>query len=335
MEKYPIDFVVLYVDGSDPVWTAKRNQYLHREDEIADSYSEERSREFDAFRYWFRAVAKNAPWVHRIYVVTDDQTPEWLNTEHEKIIAVDHRDFIPPEYLPLFNSCAIEVNIHRIKGLSEHFVYFNDDMVLNSPVVPGDFFHSGLPLYYAGQRLMHPLKLTSFEYQKFTDMGIINRNFTEKQVRRCYRERLCRTEYGMKAMLRNVMFSTMHKFEKFEDEHCCTAMLKSTMEEVWEKEPQLLAETASSKFRSPLNVNSFLFRYWDIAAGRFVPRSKRARYYSLKTDSPAVWSKDIIKGVTPFICLNDDISSGEADRIKMKMQHAFRIRYPEKCEFEH
>jgi hypothetical protein len=83
-----------------------------------------------------------APWVRTIHVVTAGQTPPWLDASHPRVRMVDHREILPTEALPTFNSQAIETGLHRIPGLSEHFLYFNDDMFLGRPVAPEAFFDS-------------------------------------------------------------------------------------------------------------------------------------------------------------------------------------------------
>ena len=123
-----IDFVITWVDGSDENWQKKKRKYI--EDKAGD---EVHYRDWGLLRYLFRSIEKYAPWVHRVYLVTDGQTPEWLNTEHKKLVVTDHKDFIPAEYLPTFNSHTIELNLHRIRGLEEQFVYFNDDFLLTKP----------------------------------------------------------------------------------------------------------------------------------------------------------------------------------------------------------
>ena len=139
---FPIDFVVTWVDGSDPSWIAKKNQYSTQAGSYKKSMSSQKAyRDWGTFKYWFRGVEKFAPWVNHIYLVTDNQVPTWLSTKSTKLTVVDHRDFIPGEYLPTFNSNAIEANIHRIKGLSEHFVIFNDDTYLTSTVKPDDYLN--------------------------------------------------------------------------------------------------------------------------------------------------------------------------------------------------
>ena len=141
MEK--IDFVIIWVDGGDPEWQAEKSKY-QSDTENTDTRSI-RYRDWDNLQYWFRAVEKYAPWVNKIHFVTWGHLPSWLDTTNPKLNIVNHKDYIPPEYLPTFSSHTIELNLHRIEGLAEQFVYFNDDMFLNKPVRPDDFFKNGLP----------------------------------------------------------------------------------------------------------------------------------------------------------------------------------------------
>ena len=141
-----IDFVIPWVDGSDPAWQEERRKY--KTDSSADSGAS-RYRDMGILKYWFRAVEAYAPWVNQIHFITWGHLPEWLNTDHPKLHVVNHKDYIPEEYLPTFSTNPIELNIHRISGLSEYFVYFNDDTLLNGPVTPEFFFRKGLPCDFA------------------------------------------------------------------------------------------------------------------------------------------------------------------------------------------
>ena len=140
MEK--IDFVVTWLDSTDPVW---QKEYECYKDQSKGEKSAARFRDMNIFMFWFRAVEKYAPWVNKVYLVTNGKFPEWINKDCPKLVLVRHEDYIPKEFLPTFNSCTIELNFHRIKGLSEHFVYFNDDMFLNRPINPDYYFKNGLP----------------------------------------------------------------------------------------------------------------------------------------------------------------------------------------------
>ena len=139
---FPIDLVYLWVDGNDPCWLEKNKHYLHRS--ILDNKNANHVSRFsdnDELKYSLRSVEKYAPWINQIYIVTDNQVPKWLDTRNRKIKIIDHTTIFQKDgELPNFSSCAIEWLIYRIPSLSEHFLYFNDDIFLWSKVYPWDFF---------------------------------------------------------------------------------------------------------------------------------------------------------------------------------------------------
>lgn len=137
-----IDFILTWVDGNDDKWREERNRY-DLNGELGNKSVH--YRDWGTLKYWFRGVEKFAPWVHKIHFVTCGQVPEWLNVDHPKINLVNHEDYMPPKYLPTFSANPIELNFHRIKDLSEQFVYFNDDTFLTAPTLEEDFFTNGLP----------------------------------------------------------------------------------------------------------------------------------------------------------------------------------------------
>ena len=129
-----IDFVVMWVDGNDPAWQKEKEKDSPRKTD--DSNSANRFRDWGLMPYWFRAIEKFTPWVRKIHFVTWGHLPEFLDTTNPKLNIVKHSDFMPEGTLPTFSSHALEVNLHRIPGLADNFVYFNDDMLLTSPVKP-------------------------------------------------------------------------------------------------------------------------------------------------------------------------------------------------------
>ena len=137
-----IDFVITWVDGSDPAWREEKEKYQPKAD---CDVREERYRDWELLPYWFRGVERFAPWVRKIHFITWGHLPAWLDTSNPKLHIVNHRDYIPEEYLPTFCSDTIELFMNRIEGLAEHFVYFNDDMFCIAPLEEDVFFHNGLP----------------------------------------------------------------------------------------------------------------------------------------------------------------------------------------------
>lgn len=212
---FPIDFVVTWVDGSDPEWQNSRALYLN--DMSREGNPESRYRDWGWLKYWFRAVEQYAPWVHKVYFVTCGQKPDWLNLQHEKLVFVSHQDFIPAEYLPTFNSHTIELNLWRIPGLSEHFVYYNDDMFLISDTQPDDFYRDGLPREMAvAYSLTNDQKNDSFSHMLLTMTGLINGFFDKKQVQRTNWKKWFNPIYGKKAV-NTVMTAYSHRFFRYSD----------------------------------------------------------------------------------------------------------------------
>lgn len=138
---FPIDVVYTWVDDGDPSWLAARDE-RSAIDARREAAGDARFRNRDELRYSMRSLHMFAPWVRRIHLVTAGQRPEWL-TDHPQVSVVDHRDILPADALPTFNSQAIETALHRIPGLAEHFVYMNDDVFLGRPTRPELFFSPG------------------------------------------------------------------------------------------------------------------------------------------------------------------------------------------------
>ena len=142
-----IDLVYLWVDGNDPKWQAKRNAFLERKVENSLSSFNGRYVNNDELKYSLRSVERYAPWIRKIFIVTDDQTPEWLDIENPKIKIIDHKEILPAESLPCFNSNVLEHFLYKISNLSEYFILSNDDTFFNKIVSPTTFFgKDGYPI---------------------------------------------------------------------------------------------------------------------------------------------------------------------------------------------
>ncbi|WP_370218937.1 hypothetical protein [Kitasatospora sp. GAS1066B] len=158
---FPVDAVVTWVDDTDQTWR-QRHSLAQAQAQLSGhppcGAREERFRNRDELRYCLRSIAMYAPWIRHIYLVTDDQRPTWLQAERPGLTVVSHREiFQDPTALPVFNSHAIESQLHRIAGLGEHFLYFNDDVFLGRPVKPEQFFQgNGVPLVNLDSRIIPP-----------------------------------------------------------------------------------------------------------------------------------------------------------------------------------
>jgi len=146
---FEIDVVYTWVDGQDPDWLDSK---LAAQAEAAgEAIPESSSRAFlderfanrDELLFSLRSLELYAPFVRHVYLVTAGQRPAWLAENHPRLTVIDHKDiYTHPDCLPVFNSSSIETQLHRIKGLSEHFLYMNDDFFFGKMCEPSDFFQS-------------------------------------------------------------------------------------------------------------------------------------------------------------------------------------------------
>lgn len=135
----PIDAVYTWVDGADPDFQASLARYRGQAIE-SDAGGASRFRDGGQLRYSLRSLERFAPWLRRIYLVTNGQVPPWLVPAHPRLTLVTHQAIFPDSGdLPTFNSHAIELHLHRIPGLARRFLYFNDDVFLGAPLAAADF----------------------------------------------------------------------------------------------------------------------------------------------------------------------------------------------------
>ena len=328
-----IDFVVLWVDGADPAWQAQRAQYCP--DTGDNGNDPNRYRDWDLMRYWFRGVEAFAPWVNRVFFVTCGQAPDWLDTTNPKLRLVHHRDYIPAEFLPTFNSNVIELWLHNIPDLSEHFVLFNDDMFLTAPVKPTDFFVDGLPVESA---LLEQPGTDSTDdclpHMLLNNSAILNKHFRKKSVLRQHARKFFTPKYG-KDLLRNVLLAPFQFFSAFRDPHLPSAYRKSTFREVWQAEEALLLETSTHRFRSKGDLTHWLMKGWQFCKGQFQPRSTRwGRHYELWEDNIETIYDAITHETYRVVCLNDSKSDIDFDHLKERLNRSFEMLLPEPSSFE-
>lgn len=328
MEK--IDFVIIWVDGNDPEWQASFRAHLPGSKKTDDTRVV-RYRDWDNLRYWFRGVEKFAPWVNRIHFVTCGHVPEWLDLSAPKLHFVKHSDYIPAEYLPTFNSHTIELNLHRIEGLAEQFVYFNDDFFLIDSIAEDYYFKNGLPCDMA---VLNIVTRSSIGHILLNDNLCINRHFEKNKVIRRSLSKWFNIRYGV-LLYRTLALMSWSNFAGFYDPHLPNAFLKSTFEEVWKKEHDLLDATCRSRFRRDTNVNQYLMRYWQLASSRFHPRNmcRKGQYYDFDSNSLADMVSAIERQKRPVLILNDGHVE-DFEYTKNALIAAFDKILPNKSSFE-
>ncbi|RHB42483.1 Stealth CR1 domain-containing protein [Dorea formicigenerans] len=325
-----IDFVVPWVDGGDMEWLEEKKKYTVNKG--ADN-SVNRYRDWDNLQYWFRGIEKFAPWVNRIHFITWGHLPKWLNVNHPKLNIVRHEDYIPKRYLPVFSANPIELNIHRIEGLEEQFLYLNDDTFLIQKVNPEDFFKNEKP---NSMIAACPYICQNDVFAKLiaNDLGVLNKNFNIRQVLKRDWKKWLSPKNGKRALM-TLMMLPYPGFTGFVNTHLPNSYLKSTFETVWKKENKILEETSANRFRSPLDVNQHLMKYWQIAEGKYNPvnEEKIGHYYQIGRDDEKL-IKDINQKKYKMICLNDADMSVDFEREKEFIKNMFEKILPEKSMFE-
>ena len=331
--KRDIDFVVLWVDGNDPEWRAEKAKY-NPSIEIADA--EERYREWGLLPFWFRGVEKFAPWVRKVHFVTWGHLPKWLNTQAPKLHIVRHEDYIPNQYLPLFNSNAIEVGIHRIPDLADKFVLFNDDMYLIKPFLPTDFFVGNKAVdMLALQPVVANPKNPIMSHIYINNSLVLCKYFDKRGNMKKQPGAYFKMGYPLMYWGYNVLEKAFPLFTGFYTIHAASPFFKQTFEEVWDKEGDMLKQVQSHRFRDNEDISQYLFREWQKLSGNFVPKNiqKYTKYFEIKNDNTKL-IQTIEKQKCKMLCINDSAVKGYIDQIKKQLIQAFTSILPQKSSFE-
>lgn len=215
-----IDIVYTWVNGSDPEWNKKRIEKAKLVGNILpESNHSARFKDNHELKFSLRSIHQFAPWINNIFIVTDNQIPDWLNISHPKIKIIDHKDiFNDKTCLPTFSARGIESQIHHIEELSEHFIYFNDDMFLGNNTSPQHFFtKNGSPRIFVSEIIPIPNK-KSFDISKRSaskrndhQHAIVN---TRKAIKSKYNQSVYyNIRHGAKALLKSQLFIIENQFK--------------------------------------------------------------------------------------------------------------------------
>lgn len=332
-----IDIVIPWVDGNDPEW---RNEFLatRRAAETIvvtgsdENASEIRYRDWGTLPWLFRGIDRFAPWVRRVHFVTWGHLPPWLDTTDPRLNIVRHGDFIPADYLPTFASRPIELNVHRIEGIARQFILFNDDMFLCRPVPPTRFFKNGLPRDMARLSLIAP---STISHTVLNITEILSRRHDRRESMRRHPGKWYSLRYGPVNLLKTLDLSIWQGWSGLADTHMPQPYLRTTFEDMWTQEHEILDATCRQKFRSPAGVNHWLMRYEQLATGRFTPVSFRdSRLDSLHQGRIDDIENYIRSQKYSMVCLNDSSLPGDFENIRDRLTRALDAILPKKSSFE-
>ena len=325
-----IDIVVLWVDGNDEEWLKEKNKYLN----IKGDSKVNRFRDCENLQYLFRGIDKYAPWVNKVFFITWGHVPSWLDTNNEKIVIVKHKEFIPKQYLPTFNSNVIELNLHRIEQLSEKFILLNDDFFILKSVQPTDFFVNGKPtdVYVEYTQLASFYNDIHF-FMKANILALINKHFNKEEVVKKHFKKMINLKYKKFNFKTMVSLKFKKKFCGFWNFHTPQPYLKETFRIVWEKEYENLDFACYNKFRNSTDLGHYLCRYWQMVSGNFVPKKDESKYLIFLNDNTNN-IKELKSGKYKYVCVNDAYVDIDFEKAKKEINNTLQELLPEKSKFE-
>ena len=287
--RFEVDVVYTWVDGDDEAWLAARDARITSlggtPSQRASGAARYRSR--DELRYSMRSLHLFAPWVRRIHVVTAGQVPSWLDTDHDRIRLVDHRDLLPAAALPTFSSHAIETRLHAVPDLAEHFIYVNDDVFLARPRRPEHFFAPG-GAYAAFVADHRAVGLPGTDDRPYLTAAQNNR-------------RVLSEAFGV--TLTNTMMHSPHP------------QRRSVLEEITARFAEEVARTTHAPFRSETDVSllSSFAQSYGLITGQAFRAAAHHGYVDLGHQQLPAQLKAMMKRDRDFFCVADNLVSAFDD----------------------
>lgn len=291
-----MDAVITYVNGNDPYW---RQDYAAA---VGGAALTKRYRDFGTLKYLLRGMEKHMPFLRRVYLVVarESQVPDWVDPAQVRVVL--HRDILPASALPTFNSTAIEMFLHRIPGLDERFLYFNDDMFPLRDCTPEDFYANGRGA------------------MGFSRHFLAN-NLFRIQVRNC--SRAAQEALGL---------PQTRAF--YRPQHTCSPMLKSACEAAFDRMEDRILQSLSP-LREPRNLSQYFFLDYQYFQGKSIDRRISNKHISLGSWPLRRIDAYLRNPACKMACINDVRMSEERARAVQEILLArFADLFPEKSRFE-
>lgn len=291
-----MDIVITYVNGNDPVWQKDYEKFTKV------PVMEKRFRDWGTLQYLLRGIEKHMPFIRKVFLVVShrSQIPEWVDESNLNVVL--HEDFVPQEYLPTFNCNTLEMNLHRIKGLDEQYLYFNDDLFPVRDCKPGDFYRDGKSLigftkHYWGTGMFKQICRNS--------------------------DALARKALGMPASRSFIR-----------PQHICAPMLKSECEKMC----SIVAEDIAASYtrtREGRNYNQYMFTDYLFYQGKALSEKISSKHLSVAVSSASRIRKTIEAPSRNLICINDvRLSEKRYEKLRNTVIDAFEKKFPQKSRFE-
>lgn len=297
-----MDFVLPYVNSADTQW---QQDLLKHTKTAVSSNSSVRFRSWGTLRYLFRSVDKYLPFIDRIVLIvaSPTQVPIWVNTSNVRIVY--HKDFIPAKYLPTFNSCTIESFLFNIDGLSERFIYANDDMFAINFCEESDFFTGDRPnLKFVIHEKYSPNAL--FRCQCRSGLDLITKLLDKPQYDPGY---IIRPYHITQPM-------TLDCLDKVKQ--LCESMVGNTI----------------SPLRLPTNVNQYIYAYYQYFTNNYVDKIVNYKYYEIADKHMQEIKETVLDSSYKLVCLNDSNKISLYADTRKYLLSIFKLKFPDRCKYE-
>ena len=310
---FDVDLIYLWCDGNEPEFQRKRTEALEKYTGVQlhkEGTSDYRFIETDELKYALRSTEKYAPWIRNIFIVTASQIPKWLDTSNPKIKIVDHKDIIPEKYLPTFNSSVIELFLPYIPGLSEHFIYANDDMFFWDDVTREFFFTpTGAPIVRTSSPMKTEPKTSLFGSTLYNAYKLIFDKFNK-----------------------TVAYWSHHNIDSYKKSDFleCLSYFKEEFDEM-----------AQHKFREHSDIQRMIFSFYAIAEKNAQLKEYPRKWYDkyITRINETCYSACITKKIRKYankkfqcFCVNDCKKTRNKDRLYMKK--ILEQKFPQKSAYE-
>jgi hypothetical protein len=297
-----MDLVLPYVNAADREW---QQSILRTTKTAVSNSSSVRFRSWGTLKYLFRGVAQYMPFIDRIVLIvaSKSQVPVWINYENVRIVY--HDEFIPSKFLPTFNSCTIESFLYNIEGLSDRFIYANDDIFAINPCSIDDFFTEDVP------------------HIKY----VIHDKYTLNNTFRCQ----CRS--GMDLIMSKLNTPEYEQGYIIRPYHITSPMTTECLSAV----KQLCGndiENTVSRLREPRNINQYIYLYYQYFMDNYVDSIVSYKYYTLSDKFISDICKAILGRDYKLVCLNDSGKVSDYSALKSRLLSAFKQKFPNRCKYE-
>lgn len=339
-----IDFVIPWVDPNDPKWQKDKNNY-------SKTYTGDKSNklfnDLDTLKFVLRSIEKNCSWYNKIFLITYGHIPNWLNIKHPNLEIVTHKElYFNIDHLPTFNSQSIEMNLANLKGLSEHFIYMNDDFIIMNKINKSRFFINSKPVDF----LSHGWVKRGSLFQKLRGrdvwvnslnncLSLINKKFTTNQL---LNTSLYHSSYRIQDKISNFLLKHIYRnILWLEHWHHPQPYLLSNIKKVHAEFSKEMDISSSNKFRSNNDLLQYIYRYWNLASNNFIPFKHNDGYVLMIQDLNALEEGllHIQKNKhLNFVCFNDQLkdltSEHEFNLIKQELITFLGSKLFRKSSFE-